>query len=111
LVVRALEDYGPRYGHSDARGGGGPSNAARYVIEGHVRDASAQDWDWDWDYHYLLENPDLLGVDRRHPCRAVTLRVTQIYRRENGDRKIVHRHGDHLPTGQSHNLPGEASAR
>jgi hypothetical protein len=23
----------------------------------------------------------------------------------------VHRHGDHLPTGQSQNRPGEASAR
>lgn len=30
-----------------------------------------------------------------------TLRVTHIYRRENGEWKIVHRHGDFLPEDQS----------
>jgi ketosteroid isomerase-like protein len=36
-----------------------------------------------------------------------TLRVTHVYRRENGEWKIVHRHGDRLPIDQS--LPTEAS--
>lgn len=30
-----------------------------------------------------------------------TLRVTHVYRRENGEWKIVHRHGDHPPVDQS----------
>jgi ketosteroid isomerase-like protein len=40
------------------------------------------------------------------PVEPYTLRVTHIYRRENGVWKIVHRHGDAPPVDQS--LPGEA---
>ena len=36
-----------------------------------------------------------------------TLRVTHVYRREDGEWKIVHRHGDYLPIDQS--PPAEAS--
>ena len=32
--------------------------------------------------------------------RTYILRVTQIYRREGGEWKVVHRHGDELATGQ-----------
>ena len=32
--------------------------------------------------------------------RSYTLRVTQIYRRENGEWKLAHRHGDELPGDQ-----------
>ena len=35
------------------------------------------------------------------PGEPYTLRVTHVYRRENGEWKIVHRHGDHLPIDQS----------
>lgn len=35
------------------------------------------------------------------PAQSDTLRVTHIYRRENGEWKIVHRHGDLLPVDQS----------
>jgi len=35
------------------------------------------------------------------PAESATLRVTHIYRRENGEWKIVHRHGDTLPFDQS----------
>ena len=35
------------------------------------------------------------------PVENATLRVTHIYRRENGKWKIVHRHGDALPFDQS----------
>jgi ketosteroid isomerase-like protein len=35
------------------------------------------------------------------PIEPSTLRVTHIYRRENGEWKIVHRHGDILPIDQS----------
>jgi ketosteroid isomerase-like protein len=41
------------------------------------------------------------------PVKPYTLRVTHIYRREHGEWKIVHRHGDAPPIDQS--LPGEAS--
>ena len=41
------------------------------------------------------------------PVEPYTLRVTHIYRREHGEWKIVHRHGDAPPADQS--LPGEAS--
>ena len=35
------------------------------------------------------------------PVENATLRVTHIYRKENGEWKIVHRHGDALPFDQS----------
>ena len=34
------------------------------------------------------------------PVEPNTLRVTHVYRRENGEWKIVHRHGDGLPADQ-----------
>jgi ketosteroid isomerase-like protein len=34
------------------------------------------------------------------PLKPFTLRVTHVYRRENGEWKIVHRHADFPPTGQ-----------
>jgi ketosteroid isomerase-like protein len=34
------------------------------------------------------------------PVMPNTLRVTHVYRRENGEWKIVHRHGDGLPSDQ-----------
>src|SRR6266508_3188887 len=41
------------------------------------------------------------------PVEPYTLRATHVFRREDGEWKIVHRHGDHPPTDQSR--PGEAS--
>lgn len=44
--------------------------------------------------------------------RTYTLRVTQIYRREEGEWKVVHRHGDALaeePTAEEQNPPVEGS--
>jgi ketosteroid isomerase-like protein len=43
------------------------------------------------------------------PVEPYTLRVTQVYRREDGGWKVVHRHGDQLSIDQSQSLPGEAS--
>jgi ketosteroid isomerase-like protein len=34
------------------------------------------------------------------PVEPITLRVTHVYRREDGEWKIVHRHADAPPTGQ-----------
>jgi ketosteroid isomerase-like protein len=41
------------------------------------------------------------------PLEPYTLRVTHVYRRENGEWKIVHRHGDRVSIDQS--PPAEAS--
>jgi len=43
------------------------------------------------------------------PAEPYTLRVTQVYRREDGEWKVVHRHGDQLSTDQDQPLPGEAT--
>ena len=41
------------------------------------------------------------------PLEPFTLRVTHVYRRENGEWKIVHRHADRVPIDQSQ--PAEPS--
>ena len=43
------------------------------------------------------------------PAEPYTLRVTQVYRREDGEWKVVHRHGDQLSIDQGQPLPGAAS--
>ena len=42
-----------------------------------------------------------LGVLGRRSAEPYTLRVTHVYRRENGEWKIVHRHADRVPVDQS----------
>jgi ketosteroid isomerase-like protein len=46
------------------------------------------------------------SIDGR-PVSPMTVRVTHVYRRENGEWKIVHRHGDSVPVDES--PPVEAS--
>jgi ketosteroid isomerase-like protein len=43
------------------------------------------------------------------PVAPYTLRVTQVYRREDGEWKVVHRHGDQISFDQGQSLPGQAS--
>jgi ketosteroid isomerase-like protein len=43
------------------------------------------------------------------PVEPYTLRVTQVYRREDGEWKVVHRRGDPISIDQGQRLPGEAS--
>lgn len=45
------------------------------------------------------------------PVDPYTLRVTQVYRREDGEWKVIHRHGDRLQIEQRQGLPGEASTQ
>jgi ketosteroid isomerase-like protein len=62
----------------------------------------------DYDYELLAADAcgDLaytVGIERYRAATSSgttvvnTLRVTHVYRREAGDWKIVHRHGDHMP--------------
>jgi hypothetical protein len=44
------------------------------------------------------------------PVEPYILRVTQVYR-EDGEWKVVHRHGDQLPIDRSQPLPGAASTQ
>jgi ketosteroid isomerase-like protein len=66
------------------------------------------------DFHYDIEVADVVGdmaytvgFERFNATREdggvepVTLRVTHVYRREDGQWKIVHRHGDLAPVDQS----------
>jgi ketosteroid isomerase-like protein len=39
------------------------------------------------------------------PVEPYTLRVTQVYRREDGEWKVVHRHGDQLPFAGARAFP------
>jgi len=43
------------------------------------------------------------------PVEPYTLRVTHVFRRQQGEWKIAHRHADYVPIDQT--LPGEASTK
>ena len=49
------------------------------------------------DMAYTVAFEDSVVSFDGSPPRHNRLRVTQIYRRENGEWKVVHRHGDHVP--------------
>lgn len=62
------------------------------------------------DYEVVYEGTDVaytVGYERGEvsldggPKREQTLRVTHIYRRENGQWRLAHRHGDFAPVDQS----------
>jgi ketosteroid isomerase-like protein len=59
------------------------------------------------DFHYDIEVADVSGDMaytagfERFKASRVTVRVTHVYRREDGEWKIVHRHGDLAPEDQS----------
>lgn len=54
---------------------------------------------WSGDLAYTVAYEHTTASVRGVP-RTYTLRATQIYRREAGDWKLVHRHGDELATDQ-----------
>jgi ketosteroid isomerase-like protein len=49
------------------------------------------------DLAYTLGYERFNGSIRGRPVESVTVRVTHVYRREEGEWKIVHRHGDNPP--------------
>ena len=48
------------------------------------------------------------SIDGR-PVAPMTVRVTHVYRRENGEWKIVHRHGDSVPIDESPSVEGSTA--
>jgi ketosteroid isomerase-like protein len=48
------------------------------------------------------------SIDGR-PVAPMTVRVTHVYRRENGEWKIVHRHGDSAPLDESPPVEGSTT--
>lgn len=74
-------------------------------VAGRYRDGSVTT-----DYEVVYEGTDLaytVGYERGEVSldgdskREQTLRVTQIYRKENSQWRLVHRHGDFAPVDQS----------
>ena len=73
-------------------------------VAGRYRDGTVRS-----EYEVIYEGADLaytvsyergaLVLDGER--RTHTIRVTQIYRREDGEWRLVHRHGDFAPTDQS----------
>ncbi len=58
-IIREITDHAPRYaGPHCPVPGMGPSDAARYVVEGHIPDATSAEWDWVGDY--LRAHQDVL---------------------------------------------------
>jgi ketosteroid isomerase-like protein len=53
------------------------------------------------DLAYTVGYEDSLASRDGGPARPNRLRVTHVYRRENGEWKIVHRHGDGLESDQA----------
>jgi ketosteroid isomerase-like protein len=53
----------------------------------------------DMAYTMGFERFNSIGEDGT--ALPVTVRVTHVYRREDGEWKIVHRHGDYAPEDQS----------
>ena len=77
-------------------------------------------WSDSTDYRFDLVAADVSGdiaylVGLEHiansvvgvPVEPYTLRVTHIFRREDGEWKIAHRHADYMPIDQT--LPGQAT--
>jgi ketosteroid isomerase-like protein len=59
------------------------------------------------DLAYLVGFEHIANSVNGVPVEPHTLRVTHIFRREQGEWRIAHRHADHVPIDQR--LPGEAS--
>lgn len=60
-IVREIHDHAARYGgpHCTIRGMG-VSDAARYVVEGHIPDATREEWDW--VVAYIEDHPEVLAA-------------------------------------------------
>ena len=89
------------------------SRTFRWVSE-RLSESSISDWRFDvdvadvsGDMAYSVGYERFNGSLDGGPIGPVTVRVTHVYRREDGEWKIVHRHGDLAPLDQS--PPSDAS--
>ncbi|MGD9526384.1 MAG: helicase-related protein [Dehalococcoidia bacterium] len=76
LLVQLAEDYAALYG-GPASPTPGASNAARYIVEGHLPDATSAEWDWLADH--LAAHPELLRcppLTDAQLARRTTLRTS-----------------------------------
>jgi ketosteroid isomerase-like protein len=78
------------------------SNRTDYRFELVAADASG-------DLAYTLGYEHISFSMDGAPVEPYTLRVTHLYRREDGEWKIAHRHADHVPADQT--SPAEASTK
>ncbi len=76
------------------------SNASDFRYDVEVADVSG-------DLAYAVGYERFNGSIDGGPVTPMTVRVTHVYRREDGEWKIVHRHGDFAPVDES--LPAEVS--
>jgi ketosteroid isomerase-like protein len=67
------------------------SNVSDYRFEVLVADVRG-------DVAYAIGYERFNGSIDGRPVEAITVRSTHVYRREDGEWKIVHRHGDNPPT-------------
>ena len=67
------------------------SNVSEFSYDVEVADVSG-------DMAYTIGFERFTGSIDGRPVDSHTVRVTHVYRREDGDWKIVHRHGDNAPT-------------
>jgi ketosteroid isomerase-like protein len=70
------------------------SDVSDYSFDVEVADVSG-------DMAYTVGYERFNGSIGGRPVAPMTVRVTHVYRRENGEWKIVHRHGDSVPIDQS----------
>ncbi|MCV2490837.1 nuclear transport factor 2 family protein [Geodermatophilus sp. YIM 151500] len=81
------------------------ANCASYEVELIAAGASG-------DLAYTVAYEHTTASVEGRPAAPYTLRVTHVYRREDGEWRIVHRHGDQLPDhGDRPELPEEDPER
>jgi ketosteroid isomerase-like protein len=61
------------------------------------------------DLAYMVGFEHIANSVEGVPVEPYTLRVTHVFRRQQGEWKIAHRHADYVPIDQT--LPGEASTK
>jgi ketosteroid isomerase-like protein len=61
------------------------------------------------DLAYMVGFEHIANSVEGVPVEPYTLRVTHVFRRQQGEWKIAHRHADYAPIDQT--LPGEASTK
>jgi ketosteroid isomerase-like protein len=74
------------------------SNVSDYRFEVLVADVIG-------DMAYSVGYERFTGSIDGRPVEPITVRATHVYRREDGEWKIVHRHGDNPPPDQSPPMP------